>query len=592
MPETVSSRIAAGEVVERPAAVIKELVDNSIDAKSTMIAITVEEGGRRLLQVTDNGEGMSPEDAQLACQRFATSKLRSESDLQQIQSFGFRGEALPSIASVSKIRLLTQAAGETVGTEMYSEGGMTWSRQEKPSPQGTQIEIKDLFYNTPGRLKFLKTVGTEFSKICLSVQQAAMVHHEIHFRLIHNTHTVLDFPEASTPTDRLLQIYGTKLMDRMLPVNFEEAGLRVSGVTASPYHTRSSRSPQEIFVNRRAIKNTTITHAAYEGYGSFLPKGQHPVFILFIEIPPTTVDVNVHPTKREVRFSHADVVHAVVKAAIRQPLKNQTFTNIGFRSAEKNLESTSSSAPFTPAPTYRETESREMREAVASLFMPEATQAPRNLGEAPQSLTTQESHAFYSQVSDELHVVSLGQINRTFLVVQVNGELQIVDQHTAHERVLFERLWEAWHNQAIQTQPLLIPEPIELPPHQCDLLAEHLPELAKLGIEIDQFGARSFVIRAVPSIVGAMPYSAFINDVLEDLNEWHSQDSMDIKVRAVLASMACQSAVQAGRLMSEPEITALITDWAQAGQPTTCPHGRRVALRFSIEELDTIFGRA
>ncbi len=589
----MSSRIAAGEVVERPAAVIKELVDNSLDAASTLITVTVEEGGRRLLQVTDNGDGMNAHDAQLACQRFATSKLHSESDLNHIHTFGFRGEALPSIASVSKFRLLTQAAGEVVGTELYAEGGVAWSCQEKPTPQGTQIEVKDLFFNTPGRLKFLKTIGTEFSKICLSIQQAALAHHQVHFRLIHNAHTVFDFPQVSSHTDRVRQIYGTKLLDRMLPINFEQTGLKIMGFAVSPYHTRSSRSPQEIFVNRRPIKNTTITHAAYEAYGSFLPKGQHPAFILFIDIPPATVDVNVHPTKREVRFSDAAVVHALVKTAIRQPLKNQTSSNIGIQQAERYVDSKSSFTQALPVHSYRSTEPDALiGETVASLFMPTTTHTPGNAGQAPESLTSQEPRALYPSTADEPHVVSLGQVNRTFLVVQVNNELQIVDQHTAHERVLFDRLWEAWHNRRIDTQPLLLPETIELPPHQCNLLAEHLPDLAKLGLEIDQFGERSFIIRAVPSIVGVLPYSAFINDVLEDLAEWKSQDSLDVKVRAVLASMACQSAVQAGRPMSEPEITVLINDWAHAGQPMTCPHGRRIALRFSTEELDKIFGRA
>ncbi len=593
LPESVSSRIAAGEVVERPAAVIKELVDNSLDAGSTLITITVEEGGRRLLQVTDNGEGMNSHDAELACQRFATSKLQSESDLHTIQTFGFRGEALPSIASVSKFRLLTQAADNEVGTEMYAEGGVTWSKQEKPSPLGTQIEIKDLFFNTPGRLKFLKTVGTEFSKICLCVQQAALVHHDVHVRLIHNGHTVFDFPETPTTMDRIRQIYGTKLLDRMLPINYEQSGLHITGFSASPYHTRSSRSPQEIFVNRRAVKNTTITHAAYEAYGSFLPKGQHPVFILFIDIPPSTVDVNVHPTKREVRFSHADVVHAIVKTAIRQPLKDQTLTNLGVQPAEPYTGSESTPHHASPSSSYRNIEyGNTTNETVGSLFMPPTTHSSRSPETAHEHTTAHEPRALYAQTDHEPHVVSLGQVNQTFLVVQIDDQLQIIDQHTAHERVLFERLWDAWHKRAIDTQPLLIPEPIELPSHQCELLAEFLPELAKLGLEIDRFGDRSFVIRAVPSIVGVMPYSAFLHDVLEDLAEWKSHDSIDVKVRAVLASMACQSAVQAGRLMSEPEITVLVKDWAQAGQPMTCPHGRRVSLRFSTEELDKIFGRA
>ncbi|GJL52165.1 MAG: DNA mismatch repair protein MutL [Nitrospirales bacterium] len=592
LPETVSSRIAAGEIVERPSAVVKELVDNSLDAGSSLITITVEQGGRQLIRVTDNGSGMSPNDAQLACHRFATSKLRQESDLLNIQTLGFRGEALPSIASVSRFRLLTQSSEAVVGTEIQSEGAVAWSNQEKPAPQGTQIEVKDLFFNTPGRLKFLKSVGTEFSRICLAVQQAAMVHHSVHFRLIHNAHTVFDYPETPTRLDRLVQVYGTRLIDRMLPIQYEEAGIQVTGLTVSPYHTRSSRTPQEIFVNRRAIKNTTITHAGYEAYGSFLPKGRHPAFVLFLDISHGAVDVNVHPAKREVRFSQADVIHAVIKSAIRQPLKNQTNANIGLESAEPPSGPTSAVHHTTTPVSSRKPEHAINTKATASLFMPEMIQTVTTSAETLQDTTSQESQQSYAQNPDELQVVSLGQIHQTFLIAQVNGELQIIDQHTAHERVLFERLWEAWQHRRIETQPLLIPEPIDLPPHQCDLLAEYLSELAKLGLEIEQFGGRSFVIRAVPAIFSAMSYDTLIQDVLEDLAEWKSQDSMDAKVRPVLASMACQSAVQAGRPMSEPEIKALVIDWAREGHPMTCPHGRRIALRFSPHELDKIFGRA
>jgi len=562
LPETVSSRIAAGEIVERPSAVVKELVDNSLDAGSTLITITIEQGGRQLIRVTDNGTGMSLNDAQLSCQRFATSKLRQESDLLNIQTLGFRGEALPSIASVSRFRLLTQPSEAVVGTEIQSEGAVAWSTQEKPASQGTQIEVKDLFFNTPGRLKFLKSVGTEFSRICLAVQQAAMVHESIHFRLIHNAHTVFDFPVTPTRHDRLVQIYGTRLIDHMLPIDYHDAGIRVTGLTISPYHTRSSRNPQEIFVNRRAIKNTTVTHAAYEAYGSFLPKGRHPAFVLFLDISHAAVDVNVHPAKREVRFSQGDVVHTVIKTAIRQPLKKQTMANIGLEPAEPPANQVSSVHPPTSPVFSRMPEQTGNAEATASLFMPEMIQPVTTSGETLQSPTSQESQPTYESTPNELQVVSLGQIHQTFLIAEVNGELQIIDQHTAHERVLFDRLWEAWHHRRIETQPLLIPEPIDLPPHQCDLLAEHLSELAKLGLEIEQFGGRSFVIRAVPAIFGTMSYNALIQDVLEDLAEWKSQDSMDAKVRAVLASVACQSAVQAGRPMSEPEIKTLVTFWA------------------------------
>ena len=595
LPETVSSRIAAGEVVERPAAVVKELLDNSLDAGSTMITIEVEEGGRRLIRVTDNGEGMTRSDAQLACQRFATSKLRSEHDLLNIMTLGFRGEALPSIASISHFCLRTIDRDGPVGTELQSEGGDSWSISDYAGAPGTQVEVKNLFFNTPARKKFLKSITTEFSKICHAVQQAAMAWPDRHFRLIHNEHPVSDYPSAKSREDRVLQIYGTRFINRVLPVNHERPGLRIEGYTANPYYTRASRSPQEIFVNRRSVKNSTIAHAAYEAYGTFLPKGRHPIFALFVDIDPATVDVNVHPAKREVRFANPEFIHASIKEALRLPL-HSTPGNPSHDPSQriplltKQTDRWASSQAGSLPPSSTQSPQNETASSVPStnvLFS--GTEGGEAIANHPSA---QESAPAYSLIDQDLDVVPLGQVNKTFLVGQINTELQIVDQHTAHERVLFERLRRAWLTQSLQTQTLLIPEPIDLPPHQCELLAEHVPSLAKLGLEIEQFGPHAFVVRAVPAMLGPMSVSSLIHQLIEDLSEWNSSDSLEKKIRPILASMACQSAVQAGRAMTDPEIKELLTDWACEGYPMTCPHGRRIALRLSFDELDKMFGRA
>ena len=595
LPEAVSSRIAAGEVVERPAAVVKELLDNSLDAGSTLITVEVEEGGRRLIRVTDNGEGMTRSNAQLACQRFATSKLRSEHDLLNIMTLGFRGEALPSIASISHFCLRTVDRDGPVGTELQSEGGESWAISDYAGAPGTQVEVKNLFFNTPARKKFLKSITTEFSKICHAVQQAAMAWPNIHFRLIHNEHPVSDYPSAKSREDRLLQIYGTRFINRVLPVNHERPGLRIEGYTANPYYTRASRSPQEIFVNRRSVKNSTIAHAAYEAYGTFLPKGRHPIFALFIEIDPATVDVNVHPAKREVRFANPEFIHASIKEALRLPLHSTSDTpshdppqRIPQLTKQTDrwasFPSSTLPGPSTQSPQNETTSSVQSTHVLFS--------GSEGREESPTPLSAHESAPAYSLIDQELHVVSFGQVNKTFLVGQINTELHIVDQHTAHERVQFERLLRAWHNQSIQTQTLLIPEPIELPPHQCELLAEHVPTLAKLGLEIEQFGPQAFVVRAVPAMLGPMSVSALIHQLIEDLSEWNSVDTLEKKILPIFASLACQSAVQAGRTMTNPEIQELLTDWAREGYPMTCPHGRRIALRLPFDELDKMFGRA
>ena len=594
LPETVSSRIAAGEVVERPAAVVKELLDNSLDAGSKQVTVEVGEGGSRLIRVTDDGEGMTRSDAQLACQRFATSKLRSEHDLLNIMTLGFRGEALPSIASISKFCLRTIPRDGLVGTELRSEGGETWSVSDYAGAQGTQVEVRNLFFNTPARKKFLKSITTEFSKISQAVQQAAMAWPSIHFRLIHNDHPVSDYPSATSREDRILQIYGTRFINRVLPVNHERPGLRIEGYTANPYYTRASRSPQEIFVNRRSVKNSTIAHAAYEAYGTFLPKGRHPIFALFIEIDPATVDVNVHPAKREVRFAHPEFIHASIKEALRSPLHSTP----GEPSPDpppripqltKQTDRWGSFPPGTRPPSSTPGPQNE----TAAFDAPSNSLFSGNEGREgiSKELSAHESAPAYSLLDQELNVVSLGQVSKTFLIGQINAELHIVDQHTAHERVQFERLLRAWHNQSLQTQTLLIPEPIDLPPHQCELLAEHLPSLAKMGLEIEQFGPHAFVVRAVPAMLGPMSVSSLIPQLIEDLSEWNSLDSLEKKIQPIFASMACQSAVQAGRSMTDPEITELLSDWAREGYPMTCPHGRRIALRLPFDELDKMFGR-
>ena len=583
LPDDVSCRIAAGEVVERPASVVKELIDNSLDAGSSLITIEVEEGGRRLIRVTDDGMGMNRKDAQLACQRFATSKLQVEEDLFRLTTLGFRGEALPSIASVSRFRLKTIPTNSHIGTETYSEGGTNWDTQEYAGSAGTQVEARDLFFNTPGRLKFLKTISTEFSKISFTVQQTATINPRIHFRLLHHEQKILDYPAVSTFQDRLVQIHGPSFLDRFLPLTPTSAPFQLTGFTVSPHHARTSRTPQEIFVNGRPIKNTTIAHAINEGYKSFLPKGKHPQFIICIELDPQTLDINVHPTKREVRFSHPEALHSGILRAIKQTL-------------------VTTSAFSMDSPT-QDSENLSMRPHI-----PTAKPTSQSLAVAPRTHTTfpherggantthlslfaQEPPLIYPKQKQEFHVVPLGQIHQTYLLGHINQDLYILDQHTAHERVLYERLVQAWNKKDVVQQGLLIPEPIELLPHQSALMEEWLPALSQVGLDIERFGPTAYVVRSVPALLGTVPVGPLVLELLEELSEWKSTDSLETLIRPILATMACQSAVQAGRTMTLPEISTLLHDWAHERFPMTCPHGRRVAIRHSVEELNTLFAR-
>ena len=584
LPDDVSCRIAAGEVVERPASVVKELLDNSLDAGSSLITVEVAEGGRRLIRVTDNGIGMDKTDAQLAYQRFATSKLQTEEDLFRLTTLGFRGEALPSIAAVSKFRLKTVPTDSPVGTQIYSEGGVVWDTKEFAGPSGTQVEVRDLFFNTPGRLKFLKTVSTEFSKISFTVQQIATINPHIHFRLLHHDQKILDYPVVSTFQDRLVQMYGPVFLNRFLSLTPTTTPFRLIGFTISPHHARTSRTPQEIFVNGRPIKNATITHAIYEGYKSFLPKGKHPHFIICIQLDPQALDINVHPTKREVRFSYPEALHSGILHAIKQTL---------VPSSTLKMDSTTQDHKGFSAHPYKPTNKPTPQSLAFSPLTQNIFSSQTGSTKATHlSLFAQEPPPSYEHQKREFHVVALGQIHQTYLLGHINQDLYILDQHTAHERVLYERLLQAWNQKDVMRQGLLIPEPIELLPHQRTLIDEWLPVLSQFGLEVDRFGTASYIVRSVPAILGTVDVGPLIVELLDELSEWKSKDSLETLIRPILATMACQSAVQAGRTMTLPEISTLLQDWAQAHFPMTCPHGRRVAIRHSIEELNTLFARA
>lgn len=587
LPPAVSSRIAAGEVIERPAAAVKELIENSLDAGSSFIVIEVEDGGIRLIRVSDNGEGMTKDDALLACQRFATSKLASEEDLFRITTLGFRGEALPSMAAISKFRLLTTLPGCASGTEIIGTSEGTWQVSEKAAVPGTQVELRDMFYNTPGRRKFLKTPATEFSHIGRLVQQTALAWPSVHFRLVHQRNVVYDYPAVSSRTDRYLQVYGSRMLDHSLPVEYRHEGIALSGMIVNPCHARTSRSPQEIFVNRRPVKNTTISHALYEAYETFLPPQRHPTFILFLDIAPDAVDVNVHPTKREVRFSRADMVYRAVKTAVRQTLFGHAPSSLSFCSPKSDELPAS---PFETSVTEA-TQTTKAREESLPLFL--AANNDLLLAQRTASISSvREAFGPDYRPPQTETVMPLGQVRLTYLVAEVGGELQIVDQHTAHERVLFERLWRNWRQRSIQTQELLIPEPLEVPPHLCALLESSLEALAEVGVTIDRFGSHTFVLRSLPSILGSSASASWIQALVEELAEIAPFNGIEKRIRAILATMACKSAVQAGRAMTRPEIAQLLTDWTEEGCPMTCPHGRRIALRFHKEELDRVFARA
>ena len=589
LPGEVVSLIAAGEVIERPSAVVKELIENSLDAGAGHITIDVKDGGVTLVRVTDDGEGIRRADLPLAFERHATSKLKSDEDLASIRTMGFRGEALPSIASVSKVQVTTSTRQETVGAQLALVGGVQQGIADAPPVAGTKIEVADLFYNQPARKKFLKSTATEFSHISVVVQQAALAWPSVHVRLTHNGHEILNYPAVASDRDRILQVYRPAFLDKAIDLHARMAGCAISGVMIDPVQARSSRIPQDLFVNRRPIRNAAVFHAVTDGYGSFLPKGHYPTFVLFLDIDPERIDVNVHPAKREIRFANQEAIHQFVRHAVRH----------AFSGPERKLLLSTGDSEATRARSI--STARTETGVLSSLpgtgtvagpvdAQTESMSSSSGAGDASPSLFAREGVASYAG-SPALSVIPLGQIQRTYLVAQVGKELQVIDQHTAHERVQFQRLWRKWLHREIASQPLLIPEPIELTAAQSALLQKHLGDLEQLGLLMEPFGATAVVLRAVPTGLGQLSGALLVQDLLDDLTQWASTSSLEARVQPLLASLACQSAVQAGRYMALPEIEQLVRDWVEEGLIMTCPHGRRTAFRLSTDELDKLFGR-
>ncbi len=587
LPGDVVSRIAAGEVIERPAAVVKELVENSLDAGSRTVTVEVKNGGLGFIQVTDDGEGMSREDLPLAFERHATSKLRSDRDLAFITTMGFRGEALPSIASVSVVQATSATRTDPNGWSLSIRSGKIEKVTEAAAAPGTRIEISDLFHNQPARKKFLKSTATEFSHIVRVVQQAGLAWPSVHFRLFHNGQEVLNYPSVNSDRDRVLQVYRSVFLDRSVAVEEASSAVRLTGFTVEALHAKTSRTPQELFVNRRPVRHPAVFHAVADGYGAFLPKGCHPVFVLFLDVDPDRVDVNVHPAKREVRFADVETIHQVVRRAVRHALgRNEAGTAAavgGTIPANVTVQSATRPVDFQAGP-----------DGVAGGGSVDGSRSAHVLHAStpaqPQLSLAGESFGAYAAPGSP-DIIPLGQLDRTFLVAQVGDELQVIDQHTAHERVLFERLLRAWQSRQIRTQPLLIPDPVELSPSQAALLQRHLSDLEQLGLSIEPFGASTLLVRETPVGLDKLDVVALLHDLLEDVAHWDARTALETRAQPVLASLACHGAVRAGRSMALPEIRQLIGDWLQEGSIMTCPHGRRTAFRLGLQELAKIFSR-
>ncbi|HYK34839.1 DNA mismatch repair endonuclease MutL [Alloacidobacterium sp.] len=628
LSDQVANQIAAGEVVDRPASVVKELLENALDAGATRIRVEVEAGGRKLIRMTDNGHGMMRDDALLAFERHATSKIRSSDDLLSIATLGFRGEALPSIASISRLEMETRVEDEPSGTRIEIVGGKVMRVDDAGAPLGTTFIIRDLFFNTPARRKFLKSETTELSHVTALVTHYALAHPDKHFELHSATHALLVAPPVRKPEERIFQIFGSETLDQLLSMAaerpFDRAGLpepppwkreedyappdpgflRISGFISKPELQKLNRNSIYIFVNRRLIRDRLILHAVSEAYRNILPPTSFPVVLMFMEMPPHEVDVNVHPAKTEVRFRQQSLVHDFVRDSIRNTLI-QTRPAAGFLAAlTANPHATPSLLPAaSPMPGEPESEPLARAEQAAEFALtppipppqevklPFASELPTHgdgAAPAPPVAVPEEQAPSLNSLAS---LKPLGQLRESFILAVNDEGLWIIDQHVAHERVLFEKLLREREVERVQHQRLLMPLLVELLPQQMVLFTNIAKELERNGFEVEPFGPRTIAVKAAPVGLEGKELERTLMEVLEHSEREAQAQNLDTLRTRIAASIACHSAIKVNFPLDPVRMEWLLAELAKTDHPTSCPHGRPIVLRYSWKDIQRAFQR-
>jgi DNA mismatch repair protein MutL len=597
LPENLCNKIAAGEVVERPASVVKELLENSLDAGATEIRVEVERGGKKLIRVMDDGEGMGRDDAFLCLERHATSKIRSDEDLFRLQTLGFRGEALPSIAAVSRFMLRSRTEDSLEGWEIYAEGGTVKRAGAVGCSSGTIIEVRDLFFNTPARRKFLRRDETEMGHVGDVITKLALAHPEVQFRLIHNGRSLIDVYRHTALPERVGALLGRPLLQDLVPVAVEGPDeLVLQGLLAQPAASRSTSASVYTFINGRYIRDRVVQHALMEGYRNLLEKGRYPVAILFFSIDPALVDVNVHPTKHEVRFRDQRRVHDFISAAVRETLRPSAWLSkqnqpCGKPTIPVSETNAGEAPPFQPAgPGPAQEHLRRVQESLANYARthPEGSGPAVPLAfpraEEPGTMPREE-RGFFSDLK------ILGQYRRSYILAQDGDDLVLIDQHAAHERIGFERLRVQFRQGSVERQALLFPAVLEFDFRESALLMEHLEEFSRLGFDLEPFGGNAFALKAVPRLLGDAEAERLVRDVVGEIALVGKSGLVEDALDEVFAVMACHSVVRANQSLSQPQIEALLRDMDRVDFKAHCPHGRPVMKRLSLNEVERMFKR-
>ncbi len=563
LSEKVASQIAAGEVVERPASVVRELIDNSIDSGASRILIKIENGGRNLIRVADNGAGMDRDDLLLCAERHATSKINELSDLFSVRTLGFRGEAIPSIAAVSRMAITSRTPDQLAGFRLKLQGGKIKEIEETGAPLGTTVEVRDLFFNTPARKKFLRSAPTETDHVVDTLSRIALPFTKLSFRLDDRDKILLSLPSVDSDVSRLSALFGHEVAGSMIPMMREIQGLRLSGYLSPPEWDRARGDHLFMYVNRRSVRERLLTHAVIEGYGSRLMKGRYPYAVIFIEIDPALVDVNVHPAKQEVRFHQNRLVHEAVKTVVEEILRQKAAA----------LFRVPSSA------------SEGAMERVGRIEEPIGEYAS-----TPAEVTISREPEPQVQLMIKESPVVLGQLKETYILCETKEGLLLVDQHAAHERRVFEKLKKSYDSAALECQPFLIPPTVEFSPSESRTILKKMEELSQLGITLEHFGGSTFMVRSVPNILVDVHWESFLREILPLLEEQGAVKG-DQVVESLLSLMACHGAIRAGQRLSKEEMIALVEQLDEVEVPTNCPHGRPVFKRLSYYEIEKMFRR-
>ena len=585
LDDNTINKIAAGEVVERPASVIKELVENAIDAKADRIEVEIMAGGTSFMRVSDNGIGMSREDAEKAILRHATSKIVQVDDLQAIATLGFRGEALPSIASVSRFNLQTRQAGAELGTEIKITGGKTTEIGVAGCNLGTTIRVEDLFFNTPARKKFLKTNNTESGRINEFIIKLAISHPEIAFKLINNNKSSLATPGRGDLKETLQSLYGASVGQSLLPLEFEDEDIKLWGFVSKPSAIRSSRSWQTFIVNGRIIASRAIAKAIDNAYHALIPKSGYPLIALNIEVPQHTIDVNVHPQKTEMKFEdESRIFKAVYKAVLDAVRPKGQVGQLGQLAAqadhvqqhvEKGLQELNFGQSVMKFPLREEKPAMTWQEGTTALAQDKSVKSVQSVVDEEEKLPT-------------AGMIPIGQVDDTYIIAQDGDSLYIVDQHAAHERVLFDRFSaQAEH---IPSQQLLVHLILDFSTHESQIIEENLELLAGLGFGLEPSGPNQFRLMEVPADVPSSQAEEFIREVLASMEELHRPTAAELR-QAVLATTACKAAIKAGFKLNYRQMEILLQELNDTAMPYTCPHGRPTIIKFSSDELAKMFKR-